>query len=197
MLYQQYYYNNITVPRPITIKYNVYDTNTLYYNMPNIVYLPNDCKHIMPHFIPNHFISNIMLETIEQIFNHRMIYKMNSIHPNSTRMIQEFIFENQSHATILLNQFSEMNLSNVKYYIDDKLNILLVSPNYTAIIMEEQALLFKNTKEQIYANNKQLYVKLQNTTFMYNVNENNFTGIIYSNNMNEKMNIIMSDNNNN
>ena len=49
-----------SIPRPITIKYNVYDTTTLYYNMPKVIYLPNDFNHVMSCFIPDFCMSDLM-----------------------------------------------------------------------------------------------------------------------------------------
>jgi len=165
--------------------------------MPNVVYLPDNSKHIMPHFIPNHFLSSRMSETIKEIIKCRMINRMYSRHPNSIRMIQEFLFENQSYATILEDCFSKtfQDITNVKYYIDDNLNIMMVSPNNIAIIMKDQAILFTDTKEQIYVNDKQLYIKLHDTMIMYNIDKYNFSGVIKSDKVNEKMNITMDDNN--
>ena len=207
MMLQQYndMTDKISIPRPITIKYNVYDTTTLYYNMPKVIYLPNDFSHVMSCFIPDFCMSDLMsLDECNSFMSSRMISMMSRLHPNYNQMIREFYIENESYKDQVeeqINSFQAIDTNNSKYYVDKDFNIMVVTKDMTIISTRDTNMVFNSSKDILYMSTKdsyhQIYLKThKNLVFAYTTTPQNFKGIIKTNNIDETMKINMDNMNN-
>ena len=208
MMLQQYNdrTDKISIPRPITIKYNVYDTNTLYYNMPKVVYLPSEVNHFMSCFIPDFRTSNLItFDEFNSVMMYRMISMMSRTHPNYDLMMQEFYRENESCKSFIEEHVygfkTIIDNTNIKYYVDKDFNMMVVSKDMTIISTRDTNIAFNSNKDILYMcrndSYRQFYLKSHNnTTIAYTSTKNNFKAILKTNNIDETMKINMDNMNN-
>jgi len=199
-------YKEVSIPYPIIIKYDVYDTNTLYYNMPNVIYLPNDFNHIMNYFIPHFCMSELLtLDECNTFMMGRMYNMRSMLHPNSILMLEEFYMENEIHKSDIEAQFNSFSSlidnKNIRYYADKNSNIMIVSEDITIISIRDTLIAFKSSGDIFYVcsndNHHQLYLKSHaNAIFTYITTKNNFKGILKTNNTDETMKISLDNMNN-
>ena len=191
----------VNIPKPITIRYNVYDSHRLYHNMPNKVYLPNGFNHMMDYFVPMLSVDDMILDCVESIMKSRVISILHCFMQNQTTMIQEFFRENESFRKVFQNKMDFINgtiKTKLKYYLDDKLNIMILTENATFVSSRDCLVYFRSNYDVLYAFNDglthQLYFKTQdNLTFGYNVTQNNFKGIVKTPTENETMTMTIDD----
>ena len=194
----------VNIPRPITIKYNVYDTYTLYYNMPNKVYIPQQFNNILDCFIPNICIDDELAYHVSDILKSKLIYMLNSLTTKQLIMMREFCRENESYKDIIekeINNFKSIITDKVKYYFDKNRNIMIVSEKISLLSTKNAIICFNSDKDVYFVFNKldihQIYLKstkYHNIEFMYSVNQNKFRGTLKTDNINETMNIMLDDN---
>lgn len=201
--------NIIPIPKSLNIKYNVFDTNTLYYNIPPVIYLPDEYKYIMNYFVPKYCLSDLLPHNvILEIITNKMHRIFNHIHPNIMIMINEFLSENKSYIETIHDTMTKMKQLNndYKFYMDYNCNIMMVLNDITIILTFNSIVFFKATMETVYISNTcdthQICCRLDDMTLMYNATKHNFKSIVKTGcrqcnivNIYDNMDITYDDNN--
>ena len=187
----------VNIPKPITIRFNVYDSHILYHNMANKVYLPEGFNHIMNYFEPKLLVDDMIMNCVDSFMKYRILSIMQFFNHNQIMMIQEFLHENESFnfKEIIQNKMNYIEKSmksKVKYYLDKNLNVMVLTENATFISTPHNIVCFGSYYDILHTFNNgtihQVYFKTPNDlTFGYNVSRNNFKGIVKTPTENETM----------